>query len=332
MRHFFVINPHSFRHKKTEKLKQLLLDINECFSDFSEKEYEIYRSRYPRDAVAAVHRYITEGPPDETVRIYAVGGDGILFDCLNGMVDFPNAELTGIPYGSANDFILSFGQNAENSFRSIKNLLNAKPLLVDIIDCGSNYAMKQVAFGIEAQAIINANKLFRHPRFKWLNKRADMVYKAGAVSAVMNEEIKRQKYQVILDGEDVSGCYCNISVSNSPCMGGTMISSPYARPDNGFLDVIFTKGGSTFAVINYIGDYTKGHFEKNNAFFRRQMRKMEIKSNVPIRVHLDGESFYTEEVKLEILPSRIKFFAPEGMEFADYSYRAYKPDKTVGRV
>ena len=325
VRHFFVINPHSFR-RKTDHHKQVLTEIEGCFTGLHKADYEIYISRYPRDAVAVIHQYIA-AVSGEIVRVYAIGGDGILFDCLNGMADFPNAELTAVPYGSSNDFVRSFGENALKNFRDIKKLCAASPLLVDIIDCGANYAINEVAFGVEAQAILNVNKLLRHPRLKFLHKNVALVYKLGAFYSVMNEEVNLQQYQLLLDEEDLSGCFCNISVSNGPCIGGNMVSSPYAKPNDGLLDAIFTKGGSTLSVASCVGSYTKGHFEKSDMFFRKQFRRMEIKSETPIRVHLDGESFYTDEIKLKIIPGKIKFCTPEGMDFVDYSYRAYKGKK-----
>ena len=78
MRHFFVVNPHSFRTQ--DGLSRILKDLEDGFSIGRGAEYKIYISRYPRDAVAAVHRYVSNVPPDETARVYAVGGDGILFD------------------------------------------------------------------------------------------------------------------------------------------------------------------------------------------------------------------------------------------------------------
>jgi len=107
MRHFFVINPHSFKAYEKDMI-QVLTEIESSFSGKDSDEFNTHISRYPRDAIAVVHRFIASCPGDETVRIYAVGGDGILFECLNGMVDFPNAELTSVPYGNANDFQLFF--------------------------------------------------------------------------------------------------------------------------------------------------------------------------------------------------------------------------------
>jgi len=139
--------------------------------------------------------------------------------------------------------------------------------------------------------------------------------------------VVNQRYEVLMDGEDMSGSYFNIKIANGPCNGGAMTSSPYAKPDDGLLDVIFSVSSPLLDILKSIGDYTIGHFEKHKLYFRRQCKKIVFRSDVPIRVHLDGEAFYDEELNVEILPRRVRFFAPEGMDFADYSHRAYKsPD------
>jgi diacylglycerol kinase family enzyme len=184
--------------------------------------------------------------------------------------------------------------------------------------------MNCVAIGIESQAAMNANSIFRNPKLKFLHSNAGLVFNLAALSAIVNEEVRCQDYHILMDDEDLSGCYANISVANTPCMGGTMYSSPYAKADDGVLDVIFAAGLGMFATARSVADYTKGHYERNKTIFRRQFRKMEILSEVPIRVHMDGESFFTDKVKLEVLPQRIRFFAPLGMVFEDYSYIAHK--------
>jgi diacylglycerol kinase family enzyme len=196
--------------------------------------------------------------------------------------------------------------------------------------------MNCVAIGIESQAAMNANSIFRNPKLKFLHSNAGLVFNLAALSAIVNEEVRCQDYQILMDGEDLSGCYGNIAIANTPCMGGTMYSSPYAKADDGLLDAIFATGLGLFSSVRSVTDYTKGHYEKNKTTFRRQFRKIEIESDVPIRVHLDGESFFTDKVNLEVLPKRIRFFAPPGMVYEDYSYIAYKAqrkakDKAEGR-
>jgi diacylglycerol kinase family enzyme len=322
MRHFFVINPHSFR--TLAGLKRILMDVENCFTVERRMEYKIYISRRPRDAVAAVYRYLNAAPKSETVRIYAVGGDGILFDCLNGMAMFDNAELTSVPYGSANDFVRTFGEDAMSAFRNISNLSTAPAQAVDIIRCGANYAMIEVNIGFVGKTVITANNFMRGNIPPWVRSFTPYIYTLSGVRTINENEVLRQKYTVDMDGEDFSGNYCNIHIANVPCDGGAFVPSPYAKPDDGELDVIYIESRPKFDIIKAIGARNKGHFEKYDFFTYRKCRKMHVESDAPLCVAMDGEALYAREVSLEIIPKGIKFFAPEGMAFADYSHRAYK--------
>ena len=322
MKHFFVINPHSFRTQ--ESLKKILADIDICFSTECNIDYDVYISRYPRDAVAAVHRYVSNCPGNQIIRVYAVGGDGILFDCLNGMVDFPNAELTSVPYGNDNDFIRAFGENIYDRFRDLKTLSASPSRPVDIINCGSNYAMIETHIGFVGHSVVLASEMFRHVPEKLLRNNVNTAYLLCVVKAIFNDEVMRQKYTILVDGEDLSGTYCNIHVANSACTGGTMILSPYVRADNGFMEVVFINTNRKRDIFRCMNDYTKGYFEKYDMFIYRRCRKIEIKSNSVMSVQMDGEAFHARELNLQIIPGGIKFFAPEDLSFVDYSYRAYK--------
>jgi len=187
MKHLFIINPHSFI--STDSVNLVSAEIRACFSPSQRLDYKIHISRYPRDAIAVIHRYIEGVSPEETVRVYAVGGDGTLFDCLNGMVDFPNAELTNVPYGSANDFILTFGQDAVSAFRNISSLINAPSRPVDIINYGANYAMVEANIGLIGQLVIYANQILRTINKRIAQRFTSLIYNIGALRALYTKEI-----------------------------------------------------------------------------------------------------------------------------------------------
>jgi diacylglycerol kinase family enzyme len=278
--------------------------------------------------VSAVRRYLLTVPSGETVRVYAVGGDGILFDCLNGMVKFPNAELTSVPYGNANDFVRAFGEDAAPAFRDIKKLSAAPSRPVDIIHFGNNYALNEANIGIVGLTMTYANAILRRSNDKTIRSFIPHVYKLAGLRATMKKEVLHQKYTILLDGEDFSGGYGNIHIANGPCNGGTGLPSPYAVPDDGLFDVIFACMNSMLQVLKTLGDMQAGRFERhNNYFIRKQCRIIEVYSDLPLCVELDGEAFFAKEIKMEIIPGGIKFFAPEEMGFADYSHRAYRKDR-----
>ena len=325
MKHLFVINPHSF--KATNNMVQVLTEIESCFSREHDDEYNIHISRYSRDAIAVVHRYISACHKDETVRIYAIGGDGILFECLNGMIGFSNAELTGVPYGNANDFARMFGESEEviTRFKNIRELSKAPAHPIDIIDCGTNHALLEINIGLIGQTIIHANTLFPRLPAKWLRKNIGFAYTLSGIRAVANHELMKQYYNIAIDGYDISGNYSNIHVANTAVNGGSLIPSPYAIPDDGILNVVLASTTDSFKALRSIKNYTKGLFEKYNFYTHKTFKTMEISSDKILHVEMDGEGFFAKELKINIIPGGVKIFAPEGLDCVDYSYKAYKP-------
>ena len=322
-KHFFVINPHSFHSQ--ESLDKVIADIDNSFSGM---QYKIHISRYSRDAIAAVHRYVISCPSDEIVRVYAVGGDGILFDCLNGMVDLPNAELTSVPYGTNNDFILAFGENDNGNitdrFRDLKALAAAPSRRIDIINCGSNYAMLEVNIGLIGQMLINKEKVFSRIPGKLLRSNVGLTYSLCAIMALFNKAILNQHYSVFLDGEDISGNYYHIKVANNACNAGSYVPNPYARPDNGSFELVLGRTTSKAKIVGSMGDYNKGYLEKYDFFSLKRGQILEVKSDRIMSVMIDDEAFYTDQIKLELIPGGIKFFAPEDLDIVDYSYKVRK--------
>jgi len=308
-------------------MNELIDEINQCFSGEDADEYKFHISRYTRDAIAVVYRYIVSFPPDETVRVYAVGGTGILFECLNGMVGFANAELTSIPYGNGNDFALTFGTDAIEKFKNIKELVKAPSYPMDIIHCGSNYMLIGMSIGLIGQTVLQAGKTFPHLPAKWLRKNTGLAYSLCALWSLFNKKIMQQKYTILLDGEDVSGQYCNITVNNTATMGGGLTPTPYAKPDDGLLDILMINNSKIGAVMSSIGEHNKGHYEKYDYYHYKICKTMEITSEILLAVEMDGEAFHAKELKLSIIPGGIKVFAPEGLSYADYSSIAYKKSK-----
>ncbi|GHV34608.1 lipid kinase [Clostridia bacterium] len=315
MRHFFVINPKSFLTARD--WRTFLLSVERCFSVGKRAEYKTYISRFPRDAIAAVRRYIASVPAEETVRVYAVGGDGILFDCLNGIVNYPNAELASVPYGNANDFVRAFGEGQADKFRDIKAMSCAPTVLTDIIQCGVNYSISNCSFGIEAAAVIRMNYLAKilgklHSRRKLI----PMLYRLGAAVHLLDKGQCVQKYELTLDGKDFSGKYTGISVGNIFGNGGTNTPNPYAVPNDGVLNAIFLRESSALATLAVLPDYCAGRYEQRpKSFFAETFTEMRIKSEEPMYVILDGESFFARGFSMKVLPKAVKIVAPVGLTY-----------------
>jgi diacylglycerol kinase family enzyme len=321
MIHIFVINPVSFPQEGA--LGEITAEIESCFAQEDAGSYFLHVSRYPRDAMVIIRKYLMTISQTETVRVYAVGGDGILFDCLNGIVGIPNAELAAVPYGNGNDFIRVFGEGKNSVFRDIRLQKQSPSIPVDIIHCGTRYALNFCTVGLESDAVMTSSALYKWAagkirKFRRLNFLIyTLLFYLGGVKAVLNQRILRQRYDIAVDGRDMSGVYGAINIANGPCYGGDKNPVITAMPGDGFLDAMFFSCVSRFRTMSLINPYLKGACFRlpKKHFTWKRLRKIEIRSEEPLLVDLDGETFFDTAITVEIIPSGIKFAAPGGIGF-----------------
>jgi len=320
VKHLFVINPPSFPVQAAQD--KVVKRIQDYFADTNKENFSILISRYSRDAIALVRKWIEKNRCDDTVRVYAVGGDGILFDCLNGIVGLPNTELAAIPYGTSNDFVRAFGENKKNLFRDIASMASSPSIPTDIIHCGNNYAINFCSLGLESDGIRSSVELYnqasqRIKKYQWLNS---FLYSTVpyiiSIRTVFNKKILNQHYTINLDGEDFSGVYSSINLANGPCYGGNMNPVITAMPDDGVLDGLFCLCTSGIKALRIIPGFVKGGFlEYPKYFLWKRFKTIEIRSEDPLLVVLDGEMFFDTYLKVEIVPKAINFVAPGGIGY-----------------
>jgi diacylglycerol kinase family enzyme len=319
MKHLFIINPKSFPDKR--EMSKFIMSVSENLHNNT----TVLISRYPRYAVSKVNGFLKEATAQgEKVRVYAVGGDGILFDCLNGMVKYTGHELASVPYGNANDFLRAFGAENVPLFRDIKLLSRSPSVPTDVFRCGENFAISIASLGLEGSAILVTEKIAKSlSKFSFLRKLIPILYTFGAVVVIFNKKLRSQYYNVTIDGKDYSGEYVDINIGNSFGNGGKNAANPYAVPNDGFLDAVFIKKMSLIKCLFTVSAFTHGQFEKfSGSFFHVRFKKLEANSNEPIRICCDGEAFYASDLNVEIFPRAFNIIAPEGVNYRPF--KVYK--------
>jgi YegS/Rv2252/BmrU family lipid kinase len=314
-KHLFVINPISFG-RQTD-MNAVMLDIQYCFSAPGSADYSVYVSRFPRAAVGKIREYAAEAGDGVTIRVYAVGGDGILFDCLNGVVGLPNAELAVVPYGNSNDFLRAFGEGKEKLFRDIKTQTLSGAIPTDVIFCGNNYALNTCTIGMEAYTVHKAAELNARytPRWNKFPPRVrkfmyDFMFFWGGIISSFAVKITHQNYTVLIDGEDVSGPYTTINIANGPCYGGDKNAAIAAMPDDGRIDVMLFKSTNTFHIIRVGMEYIYGKYHKFPSFISYiRASEITVRSDQPLVLQLDGEIFLDTNITIKIIPAAVRIVA-----------------------
>jgi diacylglycerol kinase family enzyme len=314
--HFFIINPRSFPHRGD--LENFIAQVENYFRHKQIPGLFHHVSRYPRDAICVIRKYLGVVSPETTVRIYAVGGDGIVFDCLNGIVGLDNAELAIMPYGGGSDFVRAFGDEYYESFRDIALQVAAPAIPTDIIHCGKNYALNFCTVGQESAAVMNAialGKRFERARIMFPGL-GSLFYILGGIAATFDKKLHGQRYDILADGLGYPGRYNNINVANGPCYGSGKSPVATAVPDDGILDMMVVKKTGRLTAFLLMHRYLRGEYYKypKHCFLRR-VKKISIRSDSPLLVNMDGEAFFDSHITIEIIPRAVRIVAVNNLSY-----------------
>ncbi|MCL2269843.1 MAG: hypothetical protein FWC24_00725 [Treponema sp.] len=313
----FIVNPRSFWKKARQNY--VVAKIHQFFRDIGNNDYEIYVSRFPRDAVGFIPLFAKNLPESAVLRVYAVGGDGILFDCLNGIMGLANVQLAVIPYGLTNSFIQGFDKNDRPSFKLMSQQYDAPVIPIDILRCGSNYALNYCTVGVETEAVHRAEMARErlkstHPLIQWFCKNFyPSFYLLGALSAFSDKGLLHQLYDIMIDGEIISGNFEGISVFNGAYYGGSFHPVNNAVPNDGILNMLTVQLRGVLKLIFLYPFYMSGKytmFPRN--FVHKPGNKITIHSDKVLQITMDGIVFYEPELEIELLPGAVQFVDASG--------------------
>jgi diacylglycerol kinase family enzyme len=318
-RHFFVVNPVCFASQL--EMEEMISRMHHFFNGVNNSplwtppDYAVHVSRFPRDAITAIHQFANAVPATVPLRVYAVGGDGMLFDCLNGIVGLPNVELGYIPYGKEITFSRIFGGKNKEIFNSLEAQIIAPSISMDALYCGSNYTLSRCLIGLEALSRNRARKLRRGNTFldHCMDAFCQVLNNNSAYfTGISNVEILKQNYRMWVDDENLSGAHAFISIANSShYVGNKKTAILKADPTDGWMDVLASGKIDALDIYKVYSKYINGQYSEYPSLFTyRRAKKIFLTSNQPLVLDLDGESFYDKYISIEIKPKFVRFIDP----------------------
>jgi diacylglycerol kinase family enzyme len=336
-KHLFVINPRSFLNFR--EINRVMAEIARCFekgrgappppagnagpdlpSFYSpESPYAMHISRFSRDAIIIIRRYMALAGAETPVRVYAVGGDGMVFDCLNGIAGLPNTELAILPYGTGGNFLQAFGgKELVPAMRNIAEQIRAPAIPADIIDCGGIYALNSCAVGTEAKIVLRSYPMLR-ALWKFRRRSAaltEAILRVAAVMEIFDTKSMKQRYRIRMDDEEIEGAMPLIHIANGPGYPVHKNVVPEAVPDDGLLDMVVGRETSLATRLRFMPRYLKGQhgkFSKHGVYRRAQ--SLSVRSDQPLCIILDGEVFFDTAFNARALPRGVRIASPGGRPF-----------------
>ena len=299
MRYVFYVNPAA---GKGEIQESIISSIKSYFADKSE-EFKIHITKAVGDARADARR---EAETGDDIRMFACGGEGTVFEVLNGIAGYSNVELGVIPCGSANDFLKFF--ESRDNFLNIGEQIDGEAVEMDLIKAGDNYCLNGCSVGMDA-VVARDMSIFK----KWPAVSGSLAYNLAIVKTFLGK--LGITADISVDGETPQRKNCLFAViANAPYYGGGYKGAPDAVPYDNKLDFTLVDNISKLKILKFLGLYKKGEHKSLDCCTLKNCHSMEFTAEKPIPVNLDGEIIETKHMRFELVKNAVKFVIPAGVK------------------
>ncbi len=303
MKYVFIVNPIAGQQNA---LLSIIPGVTHFLKD-KKIAYTIEPTEYAGHATELVRKHASTG---EDLYIFACGGDGTLHEVVDGAYGFANVAVGCIPCGSGNDTIRSFG--TEKDFLSSKAIETAKELTIDLMQTPDGVAMNICSAGIDAAVAHRATKYRRVPFLG-----GETAYRLSIVENLARHIGHEMTIEV--DEETFSGEFLMTTVANGIAYGGGFRAAPFARLNDGLLDVILVKKIGMLRIAKVLPMFQKGeHFDENgdiipemqDIIIYRKATRVRLQGPKPFIVNADGETYPNTDYEVTLLPHAMRFLLP----------------------
>lgn len=319
MKHVFIFDPKAF-HNQQWKMDNILDNIGQFFRTQDKPDFSIQISRYRRNAMLIIQEEVEKARDGDIVRIYAIGGEEILFDCLNGVVHFPNTQLASVPYGESNDFLKIFGHENEELFRDISTLVTSGALPTDVIRWGVNYALNSCYIGMNSaisKKLKDMKASLRKGSFLVISKLFSFF---NFFLTAFDKQIASRKYNITIDDVDYSGNYCLIHIANGPYLSGKLSGVSGASPNDGLFDIALIKSSHTLRTMFSMRRYSGGKRPGNCIYV--QAKKITVASDAKMWIQLDNEYIEDTSIDLNLVNHAVQMVTLKNLSYPSASVPA----------
>lgn len=246
MKLLVIYNPHAANGRAAK----LLPRIRACLAGKS-IDAEFLHTTGPGDATELT----ANSNLDTYDGVIAAGGDGSVFEVLNGLYRHPKetrVPLGVIPIGTGNAFSRDLDLEPGNWKKAIDLISNRNIRRIDVghvlaADC-EYYFLNIVGMGFAVDAGIIAKKL------KFLGNSA---YTLATLWNVLG--LKSYPLRIELDGKSIEQDNVFVEVSNTRYTGTTFLIAPDARLDDGLLDITLLQKLPRLRLLKLFPTIYSGH-------------------------------------------------------------------------
>ncbi len=210
--------------------------------------------------------------------IIAVGGDGTINECVNGIGEAKGIKFGIVSIGTGNDYIKAVNIPSEPE-DAVDVIIKGKTKRVDIGKVESTYFVNGLGIGFDAQV---AEDLYKIKRLKG--------FSAYMYSVMKNFFLFRNpEIEISFDGKTVKGKSMMVSVMLGQYLGGGFYLTPGAVIDDGKFDILSLGDFKILQRFFHLSKVTKGTHLRVKGVKVYRADELTISSKDNLNVHVDGE-------------------------------------------
>jgi diacylglycerol kinase (ATP) len=241
--------------------------------------------------------------------VFVVGGDGTINEVINGLAEGPVA-MGVLPAGTGNVWAKELGLPTRSPLHrlplldSVKALVPGSTRRIDLGKANGRYFLQWAGLGLDAEVTYAME-----PRTRAQRRLGTLAYAVAGVTIAATMVGIRTRIHI--DNERIYRRCILIVISNSQLYGGKVRIATDARLDDGLLDVnVFAGTGFGSALRTAAGIITGLHVRdpRHTPF---QGRSIQVETDKPMGLHVDGEPMGTTPLECEVIPGALSVIIPE---------------------
>ena len=257
-----------------------------------------YRT-FVAESAAEARAFARQAASGGMAGIIAIGGDGTLFEIINGMAGSGLALLFAC-CGTGNDFIKTL-RLPKNPVEALRVQLHAPLSRIDIGRMNGTYFLNVSGTGFDVEVLRQAEK------YKQAHSGLG-VYLRGVRDAIRT--FRPIEAHIGFDGEEpIPRRFTIISIGNGRYIGGGMCAVPTAGVNDGLFDVVITRPIPRWSIALLMALYVPGWYAHTPFVQRKRCKRLRILCP-GMTVNLDGELIGCDEASFELLAAALPVRIP----------------------
>jgi diacylglycerol kinase (ATP) len=229
--------------------------------------------------------------------IVAAGGDGTVNGVING-IGMADVLLSVLPLGTMNVFAYELGIRSTQLKKCWEMIELGRPRAVDLVSANQNYFVQLAGVGLDAMTVQGTDLQMR--------KTIGPVSYLLSAAKVIGRPAPTLRLQFDDDSES-AGCF--VLIGNGRFYGGPFSLFQNARNDDGLLDVLIFKHQSYLDIFRYLQGVLIGNHTGMPDIEYRQVTSVQVVSDEPIPLELDGDVAGSTPVQFRIAPKKLQVVA-----------------------